>query len=1027
MVSFASLEGPCTKHSLKGLVSLTLLSGDLQGGKVMPVVSAAAEVRLRGGDEELDRAEQVLREFQAQNWTTETPVALDDEDVLIRRGLLRDIQSRDTDINFHYLRERRVVVVRGTRERAEKAAALLQATLHSGGLDANGMALLTVLWVPVPPTAMNLLTARARFHLKRLSAETGTQMDVVPCASVVRIRARRETGTGLVAGAKRSLLRFVGSQEVEISVDLARVHSCSPSSFSWAPVSAYVPGSADGNAAGRGGVQRGSAARKVMQAVDGSGDSDDENRIGAGGVGGVGGAAAPVGKRAGGAPVRSVSNEAVRRTVSPHGCEVEFNTKKAKRQDAGGGGASGVAANPGSAQGVTIRGRPGLVENARDALVALVLGRRESEVVLGGQAAAAVVKDDWMKIQESSENVTITPDSSRWSLKVSGPPEEVESCRKELYTMLGGVLEGCFLTVPIPREAMHEVATPLGLADAAAAANLPRHPGDGGTRGRTGTAHTAEALGPVGAAAAAGGWYGEANVQLSADWPCSCVRVKGDAPAVREAVEAILAALSKWSALEVAMEIEGWLVPALYGKQGKAIKKLSQSMGGVVLRVTDGVCRGRAASVESAREATRKLRERVNELRARRAFLEVSPMVMSRLAGRGVSSVDKLRERTRATIELREDGGGNNPTVDISGDPAAVTAAKREVEALVRSVAKNDPAARAKPESHNTPRNVSLPQDTGKSSPSSSAPHLPPSRGGASRSTLPSPPPLSPQEHESADKRVAAVVVHDGGEAGAVAQRGQEAAAAATTAIVGVRVDGERSCDVGRPCAEGGHERRQQKGVAGEESTPEGAFEGPTADDSRRAVRSGTGTGTGITATVSAGVLEDGGVVDGGGGGGRGGNSASSKGPPSFESFEECEADGDTRGGDGVAARTEPVGALSSAVGDSNNTNKNDHNNAKASPSKGRKKRVSSATKSEAERLLASLLLVDDVAAAAAAASAATAVSESPTRRPPSSSLRQLEGFLAATSTAMTTTAAAPACGSEAGYFTSSSGIRVRL
>lgn len=78
-------------------------------------------------------------------------------------------------------------------------------------------------------------------------------------------------------------------------------------------------------------------------------------------------------------------------------------------------------------------------------------------------------------------------------------------------------------------------------------------------------------------------------------------------------VEAILADLSKWSALEVAAEIESWLVPALYGKQGKAIKKLSQSMGGVVLRVTDGVCRGRATSLELAREATQKLQERVRE------------------------------------------------------------------------------------------------------------------------------------------------------------------------------------------------------------------------------------------------------------------------------------------------------------------------------------------------------------------------------------------------------------------------------
>lgn len=42
-------------------------------------VRLACQVRLRGGDEELDRAERLIREFQAENWTMETPVALDDE------------------------------------------------------------------------------------------------------------------------------------------------------------------------------------------------------------------------------------------------------------------------------------------------------------------------------------------------------------------------------------------------------------------------------------------------------------------------------------------------------------------------------------------------------------------------------------------------------------------------------------------------------------------------------------------------------------------------------------------------------------------------------------------------------------------------------------------------------------------------------------------------------------------------------------------------------------------------------------
>lgn len=76
-------------------------------------------------------------------------------------------------------------------------------------------------------------------------------------------------------------------------------------------------------------------------------------------------------------------------------------------------------------------------------------------------------------------------------------------------------------------------------------------------------------------------------------------------------METINTALSRWSALEVTAEVERWMAPALFGKQGRAIKKLSQSMGGIVLKVNGGVCRGRASTPEAAREATRKLEERV--------------------------------------------------------------------------------------------------------------------------------------------------------------------------------------------------------------------------------------------------------------------------------------------------------------------------------------------------------------------------------------------------------------------------------
>lgn len=88
--------------------------------------------------------------------------------------------------------------------------------------------------------------------------------------------------------------------------------------------------------------------------------------------------------------------------------------------------------------------------------------------------------------------------------------------------------------MPIPRDALLEVASPLGLADAAAAAVAATSTVS--DRRTAATAEMVEMLGPMGAAAAAGGWVGEAKVQLLADWPCSCVRVKGDVAAVRVAV-----------------------------------------------------------------------------------------------------------------------------------------------------------------------------------------------------------------------------------------------------------------------------------------------------------------------------------------------------------------------------------------------------------------------------------------------------------------------------------------------------------
>lgn len=58
---------------------------------------------------------------------------------LVRRGLLRDVQAKEPEVHLQYLRERRVVVVRGRREKAERVAALLQVAVHGGGLDRDGV------------------------------------------------------------------------------------------------------------------------------------------------------------------------------------------------------------------------------------------------------------------------------------------------------------------------------------------------------------------------------------------------------------------------------------------------------------------------------------------------------------------------------------------------------------------------------------------------------------------------------------------------------------------------------------------------------------------------------------------------------------------------------------------------------------------------------------------------------------------------------------------------------------------------
>lgn len=63
------------------------------------------------------------------------------KELLLRRGLLRHAQTERPEVNFHYLRGRKLVVLRGRKGLVELSADVLQATLYGGGrggsLDGN--------------------------------------------------------------------------------------------------------------------------------------------------------------------------------------------------------------------------------------------------------------------------------------------------------------------------------------------------------------------------------------------------------------------------------------------------------------------------------------------------------------------------------------------------------------------------------------------------------------------------------------------------------------------------------------------------------------------------------------------------------------------------------------------------------------------------------------------------------------------------------------------------------------------------
>lgn len=70
---------------------------------------------------------------------------------------------------------------------------------------------------------------------------------------------------------------------------------------------------------------------------------------------------------------------------------------------------------------------------------------------------------------------------------------------------------------------------------------------------------------------------------------------------------------------------------------------------------------------------------KVEEIRQKRAEVPVPPDVVTKLTGRGATSIAKLKDKTGALIEVVKGKAGAGAEVHISGEADAVAAAKREV------------------------------------------------------------------------------------------------------------------------------------------------------------------------------------------------------------------------------------------------------------------------------------------------------------------------------------------------------------
>ncbi|CAM9648491.1 unnamed protein product [Scytosiphon promiscuus] len=192
-------------------------------------------------------------------------------------------------------------------------------------------------------------------------------------------------------------------------------------------------------------------------------------------------------------------------------------------------------------------------------------------------------------------------DHKRGVVTVRGCPKEVEEGRKEFQNKLASLFPGDFLAVPMPRAALKDLANSRGLASAAAHAGIADEQHDSTPSGSD-------------CCDEAGG------VELWADWPFSCVRLRGEPATVRRAAKALYANLTQWNTLEVSVRVDRGIVTRLLSRSGRILAGISSNMGITLLVEREkGVLRGRARTEEDAKEANRVLKLKVAALSQRRS------------------------------------------------------------------------------------------------------------------------------------------------------------------------------------------------------------------------------------------------------------------------------------------------------------------------------------------------------------------------------------------------------------------------